>query len=852
MFRVVCAAGLVLCSVGSLCAQGDAGDAEGRFFDGLRARGLFSLAESYALDRLADAALSPTDRAQVVLELSRIYVARAGQTVGESQRDDWTRAAETAADGARDFRETRWGAELLLQTAIVPLERARFDREESRLFLRTDPRDGEVQAGLRDALRSLQEVLKDLDRESKQVANEYRQYPDRISPFQHRSVQRLAEHLIARTMLEIVELEFPEPSRRGAPIRAVQDQLKSLVAGADDERVTWDSRLLHLRTLRLLGDRDAFSKYVDRELKEIPGFALDGLREEQARLQLALGRADEAAALLFEHRRQSGPLRGPLALLSIQSQAGMWQTAHVAGDATLSADLLQSMRGEVVRAQRDAGGVWAWRAARYLEVMEEAQQYGFEIAESLRAAKGIYASGDAAAAAEAYGKLAQRCAAEGHADLAAETAYTHGSILLQLQRYREAGDVFFAMADDHRTHPRAAQTHLLWAYCLGKIYEQSPTQIHREKYTIALRAHLDRHRQGVTAGDAAIMLGQLEERRLQVTEAVRNYLLVADDHPKAGTAHRALVRCYNLVFARLRELNQPEDAWRIEAVAHLVSRVDAYARASQPLDLDRLRVITGVARWLLEPVTADFDRADRLLNQVILDVDRRIEMSQLPPADPALAEWQREKTIARQLRMVALASRGQMARAGELFDQLSGSDPEDLLNLLDGLSRIAAEVDARTARGIAELQLRTSQTLDARREQLSASQADRLDVCLAQAYEATEHQVEAIRQYDALVRRHPDRAEFRRELASLLMRCGSSDCLHRAHGHWSKLEAAAKQGTPEWFTARKEIVACLVGTGKTDEAAKLLRVTELLYPEFGGPPTQAGFLELKAKLRSRE
>ena len=50
------------------------------FIEGLRARRLFSLAETYCRDRLAEADLSDPDRAELVIELARTYAQHALNT----------------------------------------------------------------------------------------------------------------------------------------------------------------------------------------------------------------------------------------------------------------------------------------------------------------------------------------------------------------------------------------------------------------------------------------------------------------------------------------------------------------------------------------------------------------------------------------------------------------------------------------------------------------------------------------------------------------------------------------------------------------------------------------------------
>lgn len=830
-------------------AASDADD-ESRFVDGLRRRGLYSLVESYCLDQLSAENLPAIRDAQLRLELSRTYLAHAGQTLGDERTRLRKQALETATAALDKYRSGRWGAELLLQTALISLEQAQFDLTEFRMT----PSDPTVReravASLQAALTKLKDVGRRLERERSQIRERFRMNPRDISPFQHSLVQKETDYLIARTMCDLAELEIPDLARRTGPLKTVQERIRNLTRDAEDESTTWESRLLLLRTFRLLNDFRAATGYRDRKFADLPASLQDGLIEEDARLALDRGRPDEAAAILHEYRKSRGALYGSLSLLNLQVLSAMWDAARAAEDNELARQILDRIRSETQRAQIEVGGIWAWRCSRYLKQIEDADKYGPEIAARMRAAQTLFQSGDKVTAADRYAELAALAEAQQQPELVPEMLFTEGSIRLQLKDYRAAAEVFGRIGDKYGSSERAPQAHLLRAYCLGKLYEAQPTQSNRERYTAALDEHIERYPESQTWGDALMMRGQLEERRLQVTKALQFYARVPDNHPKAVQAHLAVVRCYDAIFARLKELGSPADAWQKEAVTRLKHIVLSYPTNPAKLSLDQVTVVIRLAKLLLEPQSAEFAQADALLAAVDEAARHRLDVPASTRSDERFRKWETAQAAARQLRIISLASRGRSDEARQVLNEVSLSDTGDLLNLLNGLSRVAEEVDARTARGIGELQLQASLALRGKLDQLTPAQRDGLAVCLAQAYEATARRSDAIAEYRQLVTLHPNDRTYRRSLAELLMKCGTSNCLRQANEHWTKLAAGTSQGTHEWFALRKEIIACLAGTNQTDEAARLLRVTQQLYPELGGEPLKGEFLKLKAQLKT--
>jgi hypothetical protein len=67
-------------------------DASAQYFDQLRQRNLFSLAESYAMSRLAQPNLPRARRIQITVELSRTLCRHASYASEQQQPELWARA----------------------------------------------------------------------------------------------------------------------------------------------------------------------------------------------------------------------------------------------------------------------------------------------------------------------------------------------------------------------------------------------------------------------------------------------------------------------------------------------------------------------------------------------------------------------------------------------------------------------------------------------------------------------------------------------------------------------------------------------------------------------------------------
>ena len=101
-----------------------------RFAQGLRARRLFDIAESYCRDGLANRELDPTTQTSLTLELIRTQSARAAISSGSKRKQSWAEAKQTAEDFLSANPNHPRKLLVQVQSALTYLAHGRLLRQE--------------------------------------------------------------------------------------------------------------------------------------------------------------------------------------------------------------------------------------------------------------------------------------------------------------------------------------------------------------------------------------------------------------------------------------------------------------------------------------------------------------------------------------------------------------------------------------------------------------------------------------------------------------------------------------------------------------------------------------------------
>jgi tetratricopeptide (TPR) repeat protein len=813
-------------------------DATRRFFDGLRSRKLFSLAENYSLRRLATPEkLSTEQRVDFTLELSRTLVEHAQHSTGDEQAELWRKAHEVLADlisavpnnprrmlieAESAFVLASQGEWLRWQVELVPEDRS--TREQSLTTL------GRALTKLRELDRDLAEVFRKAPATSSSK--------DEPRPHELRWLWQDVRFRLASSLLDHAQLLPADSPDRAAILIETKTLLKTLAGSPDDDELTWNSRVLLAQCHRLLGDHEQALAVLDTlQQREPPPAVIDRLIAERTRVLLALKRTDDAQQSLTTHLRTRQPLPGELAYLQSQMWSARFEAAGRGRADAEAAIWRQRLEQLVEQVERDVGGYWAARCRLVMQQAQDAQTYGPKVAAIVRVAQAAFHDKRPTDAITKYGEAAALANRESKPDVAFDLAFTRASVQLQIKNWTDAATSFKELADRFENNPRAAEAHLLQSFALGKLFEEKPTQTRRLAYSAALDEHRRRFANHATAAEAAWMQAQFEEQRGQWTAAIELYRLVSREHARGPAALIAIGRCHERILHRLRELSQPTADWESAALTELRQVLAPDAKWPKRLDDSQAEVAVRLAAILLTRQPPEFVEADRWLELAMTSDGDEVE---LPTTSSRRAS-------ALPLRIVSLAGQGRATQARDLLTSLTTTNPKDLLRIVEGLFAVPKDLRSATKRDLAELFLQAAENLARHREQLTPPEQRRLDLCFVQAYLDTGQFRKAIERHDALATQAARDPALLQRLAEVVSACDRPECREKAQSTWRKLEGVLTAGSAEWFHARYQVASIAVELGRLDECRKLIGVTKLLYPELGGEEMRRKLLELERR-----
>lgn len=845
---------IVLVSLMSVAGVSQAkDDATAKYFEQLRERRLFSLAEGYCLSRLTDEELPLERRTQLTNELSRTLSEHARFTSGQEQAELWERSTAAIDALLKQHPQNPRKLTLQLQRALALAAQGEYLRWQVELFPYDKTSKPRAVAALDKAVMQLKSLDEQVDEQLKKTAPR-RSVPDgELSPYELRSLSYRLSFQIGQTLIERAKLDSAGSPDRIAALLDAESWLGRLTKRSAEQELTLDSRLLLADSSRMRGDRKQAADVLQSIRNEKPSpEILDRATAIEARLLLDDDRADDAAQLLSRYRVERLRLPGELHFLQIRALSSLWAVADQKQETTLAAQLMEQIEAHAARAENEVGGFWAYRCRLLMETTRETKRYGVELAATVRKARSFYSAGQRAEAVTTYGNAYAEAEKSGNDNVAMEIGYTRASIQLQSQEYLDSAASFQQLAARFPGHQQAAPAHLLAAYSLGRAYEAQRTKVRRETYTAALVKHRQQFENHETAHEATWMLARLEERRLQVTRALTLYREIPTKHRRGPQAAVAVARCYEKILDRIRELGRPIDAWENDAVTHLQQTVAGYTKLDRPLSIEQTEVLLRFARICLNRSPADYQRAAALLDQIEASKIRRTrEANSVDDNEAVRARRLLLHQAATQLRIVTLAGGGRFEEAKRLVETLAATNARDVLGILDGLSDLTANANQKSRRQLGELQLSAARDLNRRRDELETAQQTRLDHCLAQAYMATGRSARAIEVYQTLLSRSPKDRRLLKTVAQLLMKCGTAECLRQAKTNWRKLESLEKAGSTAWLNARYHVALCAYELKDYDECRKLLAVTQLVYPALGGERLQRQFAELERRLDKR-
>ncbi|MCH7988445.1 MAG: tetratricopeptide repeat protein [Planctomycetes bacterium] len=849
-FKSLClAVALATASGGGLCELTvlHADEITTRYFEQLRSRRMFNVAEGYCLQQLSRKNVSPARRALFVIELSKTLSEHAKYTAGAEQADLWKRAAQTVGDFIETDPRNPNRSWLEAQRALVAADKGDVLRWQAELYPEELKRSQLASLALSEAVSQLNGVQKTLDEELRSSPGRAPIDPEVISLYHKRMLLYETRLQLAATLLDRARL-FPVDSRERERFLSQADGwLKPLARGSLERNTTWDSKILLAESSLLRNDvKQAESLLTNLQRKGPSPDVRDRITAVRVQIMLDSDRATDAGQLLNGYRRQYQHLSGKLRYLKTRMFAALWEIAHRENEPDLADQLLAALADHVKRAERDIGGYWGYRCRVLQKRAENSARYGPELALLVRQAETSYREGQTQQAVKVYTQVVSRAEEAGKRDMAAEFRFTLASILLQDRQFQVAADSFRELVQRSPQSRRLIEAHLLWAYCLGKLSDQNQTDDSREAYLSVLELHREKFPEDPTAVEATWMLARLLESQLQPSDALPFYLQIPSGHRRTLAAQVAMARCYESIIEHTRKRNGPVSESEEQAIAVLSRIVESYPQPPKSWSREESEVGLRLSRIFLNRKPPQYANSDLLLERIFSSYPHS-QLSRETAEKSELVLWKTLLKSATQLRIVSLAGRNRLDEAHKTLRRLTDSDPAETLAILDGLTQISSGADPKTQRLLGELQLHAVGLLNLNQSFKTLSDADqyRLDGCLAQAYVATNQPGKAITTYESLLKRTPNDPSLLQAISELLVTSKSREQLLKAKSYRRKLESLHRPGSQEWFEARYWVARICFDLKQYDECRKLTGVTRLLYPELGGEKMREKFTKLQ-------
>ena len=228
------------------------------YFDQLRHRNLFSLAESYAMSRLAQPNLPRPRRIQLTVELSKTFAEHANNGTEQQQQELWERARTVVEEQRTREPASPFDIVLNTQSAMVPAVAADWLRAECDLH----PFDESLAARTRQecvtAIEQLTAVELLLSSPPRDGMNKTTNVP-RPSSYELRVLLHQVRLALAQTRRNRAEL-FPLNSRERILELVEAEQWARKITGNADEPVASRAKLLLATCARLKGEKGGLDR----------------------------------------------------------------------------------------------------------------------------------------------------------------------------------------------------------------------------------------------------------------------------------------------------------------------------------------------------------------------------------------------------------------------------------------------------------------------------------------------------------------------------------------------------------------------------------------------------------------
>lgn len=799
------------------------------FIEGLRARRLFSLAETYCRDRLAETDLDDADRADLVIDLARTFAGHALNSLPADRGTRWQAARDAVADFLRDHSTNPRRFLVQVQDALTVLARGELARQEAEVAAAGAPSLEEAREQLREAIGMLAE-LEEETAESIRRRNQGPRVEDNdLTIDELLSLRNHVQYQLARAYRNQALCYPAETADRANSLTQAAKKLAPLARRETNDRLTWKARIDAVVCARLLGDLDAATARLEvLEKANLPVDAALAAHAESIRLELARKNPEAALKLLQMGRQIQGQTLPELDYAVLETFIALWQAA-AANDDEEKAKQWQEKAAQTVRLIEHLHGPYWLRRAETLLARSASKSGAGNLELLVRAAENFYRRGQLDDALAQFDQAALQSVDAGRADEAFELWYKAAAIEHQRPGPHEAMRRFRDLALDLPENPRAPKAHLLAVLNASTVArETDPPDL--AQYETLLLEHLKNWPQSDQGDQARWWLGRLYEHRQEWTDALTAYRGISTDYPKYASAIRATARCWQRRLSEMPDDEQSREEKANEAASWFdnVLPGDSGQPPGQWTEAQRVAVIEA-AKIRLTYTKSGFAAAKGVLDAALKNTEG------------ASDQWLSE---AQMLQVVALAGLERRDEATDVLRRLSGGNESGLMEMIEGLRSLAAGASDDVRRDLANLQLTALDLIKPLTERLSPADRQTVQTVHAEALAAAGRRDQALPQYERLASAQPNSGLIQEGYASLLQQNGDRESLERALAQWRTVASRSPPGSDRWYRAKYGLAEVQFLLGNKDRAASLIKYLETLHPELGGDEMHRQFRAL--------
>jgi hypothetical protein len=845
--RSILVALLWVCCGLSLPLRADEGLSEANLqhFASLRRRGLHRLAETELEHRLTWPRLKAGERTSLVLELAETLLSHARQ-LGESQRVAlWERTREVIQ--AQLPNETEPARMFLLQLQLVLV-----DREETeaccRLATIAPWNQQSRDRGLRAATGGLSRLRQLHPFPSGTGRGTTRSGSQTITAAQKVRLQILQAELQTGEALLLPD----NSDERAARLVAARQTLQTLVEQRTElEQAEW-ARVLLARVLRCEGDTRAAKALIDASRRKSQNSQIRAaLAREEAECRLVESDLNEARRLATELYPNPAP--------EVSTEPGAWDDWLVAArvwiacwrsgmksHSRLATRDLETAQQILQRGVQVASGEWRELFGRLSESLEEEVAIGPDLAHLSLQIQQALGQHDDQQADLLLARGAELALRRGLRDRAAEWGFQRGALAVERKDWQAAAADLLNVSRESSNHPKAPEAQLLGAYALGRQWRDQMSEEAQREYRAALEEFCQRFPEDSRRAEAEWMLGELCRRVGDLDEAAEHFDRIPRGHPRSAGAVRGLadltiqaIRTEKLGMTGLELLREK-----------LQGRLPAQI---EDLQTDDTPLILALAELELAASQPDWKRVEELLQwaEASISMGGAPAPAAVPAEEPLPSRASPDSASLWRLQVLAAAAQSHWEQVDRLFLDPAPLKMGDLLDLVDKVA-MAENMAFRTGHSHhganhADFPERIARRLDTYQRQMSGEEQLRLELILARWFLGRDEPHKARVRFQRAVDLGPDNPATTLEFARFLLglaepesRREGVELLVRRERHW-------KPGSDDWLNARIELIKGLQLVGRAEEACRLLKKTQLLYPAMGTPAQKKILAELRAK-----